>query len=301
MQVPPVDWSTGRAAGPAFFIFRSCPGAYAAGVEPTPVVVRHRAMQMPRRFALAPALLAAVSLLAACTAGTGTPGAGTGTPPAGTPGSSPTPSLPFIDSPAAAASLVAATMPMFAGIGPKDPNLIGQSSWYEAAPLEVAKPPVEWRVTFRVGWGDCPSGCIDEHTWTFTIGVDESVTLVGETGPEAPQTVIDGLLQGSTGATGVTGSALAGPVCPVERPNDSACSPRAVEGAVLIVRGVGDTEIARVTTDGSGQFRIDLQPGSYTLEPQPVDGLMGIAAPMPFTVTSGAETHLAVAYDTGIR
>ncbi len=275
-------------------------------------------MQMPRRFALAPALLAAVALIAACTGGTGTPGAGTpgtgtppagtppagtpgtGTPPAGTPGSSPTPSLPFIDSPAAAARLVAATMPMFAGIGPKDPNLIGQSSWYEAAPLEVAKPPVEWSVTFRVGWGDCPSGCIDEHTWTFTIGVDESVTLVGETGPEAPQTVIDGL-QGSTGATGVTGRALAGPVCPVERPNDSACGPRAVEGAVLVVRGVGGTEVARVTTDGSGLFRIDLQPGSYTLEPQPVDGLMGTAAPMPFSVTSGSETHLAVAYDTGIR
>ena len=43
------------------------------------------------------------------------------------------------------------------------------------------------------------------------------------------------------------------------------------------------------------------RPGDYTLEPQPVEGLMGTAQPMPFTVADGAVTWLDVAYDTGIR
>jgi Carboxypeptidase regulatory-like domain len=87
----------------------------------------------------------------------------------------------------------------------------------------------------------------------------------------------------------------------VQRPNDPACDNRPVGGAVLVATGAGGVEVARVTTDASGQFRTGLQPGSYTLEPQPVQGLMGTAAPMPFTVTDGAETFLAVGYDTGIR
>jgi hypothetical protein len=35
--------------------------------------------------------------------------------------------------------------------------------------------------TFYKGWGDCPSGCINEHYWTFKVDED-NVTLVKETG-----------------------------------------------------------------------------------------------------------------------
>jgi len=118
--------------------------------------------------------------------------------------------------------------------------------------------------------------------------------------PALPPEVIDALSAGSH-ATGVGGQVTAGPTCPVQRPNDPACDNRPVGGAVLVVTGAGGVEVARVTTDASGLFRIGLQPGSYILVPQPVAGLMGTAAPMPFTVTDGSETFLAVGYDTGIR
>lgn len=38
--------------------------------------------------------------------------------------------------------------------------------------------------TFKKGWGDCPSGCINRHYWTFTVGSDESVVLVNESGDD---------------------------------------------------------------------------------------------------------------------
>jgi hypothetical protein len=74
-----------------------------------------------------------------------------------------------------------------------------------------------------------------------------------------------------------------------------------VAGAVLVFRDGSGKEVASYTTDGSGLFRLGLPAGEYTLEPQPVEGLMGTAQPMPFTVADGVVTWLDVAYDTGIR
>jgi hypothetical protein len=99
----------------------------------------------------------------------------------------------------------------------------------------------------------------------------------------------------------VAGQVTAGPTCPVENPNLPDCNARPVAGAVLVVKGAGGVEVARYTTDATGQFRIGLLPGDYTLEAQPVEGLMGTPAAMPFTVLDGSETFLDVHYDTGIR
>lgn len=252
------------------------------------------------RPALLVSAIALAALLAACAAGEPSGSAPSGS---GGPSASPTarPSPGILDSAAAAAKLVAAKMPLFEGIGPKDPELIGQANWYEATPAEAAKPPVAWRVVFHVGWGDCPSGCIDEHTWTYDVEPDGSVTLVGETGPSLPQDVIDGLRAAST-FTGVTGRVTAGPTCPVENPNDpTSCQERPVAGALLVVTGAGGVEVARLASDSSGEYALGLQPGDYTLTPQPVQGLMGTPSPITFTVADGMPTVLDVSYDTGIR
>ena len=241
-------------------------------------------MRMPRRAAATIALVAIAAIASAC----------------GTSLATPVPTTKVIQSAADAARTVADEVPLFKGIGPKDPNLIGQAAWYEATPDEAAKPPVPWTVTFRVGWGDCPAGCIDEHTWTYKVGVDGSVTFVTQTGPALPADAI-GQLRDASQFTGVEGVVSAGPTCPVERPGDSACQPRAVDGAVLVITDAGGSEVLRVTTDASGLFGVAIKPGDYTLTPQPVEGLMGTAAPVSFTVTNGSETYLEVGYDTGIR
>ncbi|MHB8891153.1 MAG: hypothetical protein ACYC65_03820 [Candidatus Limnocylindrales bacterium] len=213
-------------------------------------------------------------------------------------GSSQSPST--LDSPEAAAAAVQARSPLFDGFEPVNQDVIGQDRWWEAEPLDTATPPAGWAITFTAGWGDCQAGCIDRHSWTWDVAADGTVTFVSEEGSPLNDGLIAGLIRDAKGP-GAGGRVNAGPTCPVERPDDPTCTPRMVAGAVLLVRDGADKEIARLTTDGSGLFRLGLEAGDYTLEPQPVEGLMGTAAPMPFTVGDGGLTWLDVGYDTGIR
>ena len=187
---------------------------------------------------------------------------------------------------AGAVQLALAQQGRFKGIAPLDENLIGQASWYQVTTAEDG-----WQVLIRIGWGDCPAGCINEHRWTYAVGKDARVDLVSETGDPLPST------------TGVRGTVTAGPTCPVEHdPPDPACAPRLVAGAVLVVTDAAGTEVARATSTEDGSFSIELGPGAYRLTAQPADGLMGTPEPMDFEVAAGAPmTEVQVSYDTGIR
>ena len=100
--------------------------------------------------------------------------------------------------------------------------------------------------------------------------------------------------------SGIAGRAVAGPVCPVERPGDPACEPRPVAGALVIVRGADGSEVATAQTADDGRYEVFLPPGQYTVEGTPVGGLMGNPAPVEVQVIEGFET-VDLQYDTGIR
>lgn len=216
-----------------------------------------------RRAALATLLL--VLGLAACAAAPG------GSPP--------------VDA-AAAARLALAQQARFAGIGPHDENLIGQAAWYQVTDVEDG-----WQVLIRIGWGDCPAGCINEHRWTYAVGRDASIELLAEEGDALPD------------ATGVRGTVTSGPHCPVETiPPDPACAERPVAGAILVFTDADGTEVARATSAADGTYAVELAPGAYQVTPQPVEGLMGTPALMDVEVEAGQPmTELQVSYDTGIR
>ena len=78
---------------------------------------------------------------------------------------------------------VLAHEPRLAGIETRDPELIGQASWYEVVPASGVGAFV---VRVRVGWGDCPAGCLSEHTWQFAVAPDGIVTLLEERGDPVP-------------------------------------------------------------------------------------------------------------------
>jgi hypothetical protein len=203
-----------------------------------------------------------------------------------------------VDSAAAAAARVLAAYPQFAAIGPLNKDVIGQCCWFEATPQKVG-----YRVTIHVGWGDCPSGCIEKHEWVYDVAAaDGSISLVSETGPPVPADVPGaGGGSGGSGTTGITGKAVAGPVCPVVRANDPNCNPRPVADTLIVVRTVGGVEVARVRTDAGGLFHIALQPGSYTVGGEQTGGFPTPPAPIAVTVVADNQTNIDLLFDTGIR
>jgi hypothetical protein len=113
--------------------------------------------------------------------------------------------------------------------------------------------------------------------------------------------LIAGCGGGPPAGPGVAITATAGPTCPVERPGDPACHSRVVAGAtILILDGQGNT-VAKVVTDATGSAFAPVPPGSYVVQPQPVEGLMGGAEAVPITVAGDEPARVAVVYDTGIR
>lgn len=105
-------------------------------------------------------------------------------------------------------------------------------------------------------------------------------------------------------ATGhLVGTVTAGPICPVVRqPPDPACAARPVTGAVLIIRQADTgTEAARATVAQDGTYAVDLPAGTYSVEPQPVDGLLGTPGPQPVEISEIDSASLDFGYDTGIR
>jgi hypothetical protein len=197
---------------------------------------------------------------------------------------------------AEAVARVIALEPRLTGIAPRDPGLIGQAAWYEVTPASGVGAFV---VTVRIGWGDCPAGCINEHSWTYAVLPDGTVNLQSEGGAEVPMDAWPA--PGGAGRTGIAIVATAGPTCPVETPNDPNCQPQPVVGAVIVVRDAAGTEVARAETDAAGAVFIEVPAGAYVVEAQPVEGLMGTPGPADATVVDGAGTLVPLAYDTGIR
>jgi hypothetical protein len=102
--------------------------------------------------------------------------------------------------------------------------------------------------------------------------------------------------------TGISGTATAGPVCPVERnPPDPNCAARPVVGATIVIRDASGAQVAVAITGADGRYFVALAPGGYVLDPQPVQGLLGTAPKQPADVTSGSITDVPLVYDTGIR
>jgi hypothetical protein len=210
---------------------------------------------------------------------------------------SPTPVPVLVTTPEQAIARVTLADKRLAGIAPLDPALVGQANWYQVAPASGVGAFV---VTVRIGWGDCESGCIDEHRWQYAVSPDGVVSVVSETGALVPDSAWPGTV--AAGRTGVGGTASAGPVCPVEKkPPDPNCGPRPVAGAVLLIRDASGAQVARTTTGADGTFFIELPPGGYVVEPQAVPGLMGTAGSQSVTINDGVASTIQLSYDTGIR
>ena len=244
--------------------------------------------------------LVVVAIAAACGAG-GTPGSASAPTTSASPISSamPSPDGGPVVTPEAAVAAVVAHEPRFSGITARDPDAIGQASWYEVMP---ASGVGAFLVKLRIGWGDCPAGCIDEHTWIYAVAPNGDVTLQSEVGPEVPSDAWPSHGSGDDPGTGLLITALAGPVCPVETiPAKPECAPRPVAGALIRVLDADGVEVATATLDAAGSAFVAVAPGTYAVVAAAVGGLMGAPPTQEAVVADGLTTSVALAYDTGIR
>jgi hypothetical protein len=183
---------------------------------------------------------------------------------AAAPSSSPAPSFDGgpVTTEEQAIARVVAHEPRLAGIGMRDPDMIGQSSWYEVMPASGVGAFI---VTVRIGWGDCQAGCIDEHTWVYAVSPDGSVRLQSEGGGTVPDSAWPGGAGEEPDRTGILVTAVAGPTCPVETiPPDPACAPRPVPDTLIDITDGTGRQVARQSTDGTGTSFFELPPGVYS-------------------------------------
>jgi hypothetical protein len=103
--------------------------------------------------------------------------------------------------------------------------------------------------------------------------------------------------------SGLSGTVVFGPVCPVERiPPDPQCAPRPGAADIRLVAADGSVA-ARATAGTDGRFALAVPPGTYRVEavaaaPGPGRGCQ--AEPAMVTVADTVVT-VAVTCDTGIR
>jgi len=103
-----------------------------------------------------------------------------------------------------------------------------------------------------------------------------------------------------TGDSGIRGTVLLGPTCPVETVG-SPCPDRPLADVEIHVLQGGDV-VATVRSDGDGRFAVALDPGQYLVQAVVEPGGPGMSAkPVDVTVTSGAFTDVNVPVDSGIR
>jgi hypothetical protein len=131
------------------------------------------------------AFLPALLLVAACTGATASssPSQAAATPSAQA-SSSAAASAPSGEAPGTpeeAAALVIAQNQDFLGFGAKNPDAIGQCCWWE-----VTQTSEGYRVLVHAGWGDCPSGCIENHEWVYAVSSAGEVELLEESGDPVP-------------------------------------------------------------------------------------------------------------------
>jgi hypothetical protein len=103
--------------------------------------------------------------------------------------------------------------------------------------------------------------------------------------------------------SGIRGTVLLGPTCPVEvSPGDNNPVPCITPYvATLVVLDSEGVKVATITSGADGRFQVNLTPGVYVVTPESGTDTYPIAQPQSVTVASGLFTEIQVNYDTGIR
>jgi predicted small secreted protein len=106
---------------------------------------------------------------------------------------------------------------------------------------------------------------------------------------------------GTTVKSGIEGTVMIGPSCPVQRVDDPSCDDQPYQGWIH-VNTTNGMWVTKFQADKQGIFKIELEPGLYNIDPQtPKEGFLPRASSQDVTVKAGNFTRINIQYDSGIR
>lgn len=107
---------------------------------------------------------------------------------------------------------------------------------------------------------------------------------------------------GAQNKSGIRGTALLGPTCPVERiPPDPACAPKLYQTKLVATTPDGARVIKEFSSDAKGTFSVDLLPGDYAIRSAVAANVWPYCSSETITVKANAYASATVHCDTGIR
>jgi hypothetical protein len=86
-----------------------------------------------------------------------------------------------------------------------------------------------------------------------------------------------------------------------EEPSSKSTAGNYADYPLIVLSLDGKKEIARVTADGNGNYRVALPPGDYVLDVQDRRRRHIRATPQPFTIVANRTVRVDMAIDTGVR
>lgn len=127
-------------------------------------------------------------------------------------------------------------------------------------------------------------------------------SYVGRTGPKCEFSPCPN--PGPTNAaTGITGTVLLGPTCPVMRdPPDEACADKPFATSLVVTTADGARVIAQVRSDARGAFVVNVPPGNYAIRSAAAANVLPYCGSSE-TISVPAQGYIdtTVHCDTGIR
>lgn len=125
------------------------------------------------------------------------------------------------------------------------------------------------------------------------------VPIPGEANTLTPPTATQPSPTETPSPSGIEGQTLMGPACPGPVQIDTPCPDTPIQATVTVLNARAE-QVAQVESDAQGYFTIHLTPGTYTLQPEPLNVLQH-AAPVTVTVAAGDYVTVIITYDSGIR
>ncbi|MCR4281374.1 MAG: hypothetical protein NUV88_03530 [Candidatus Kaiserbacteria bacterium] len=121
-------------------------------------------------------------------------------------------------------------------------------------------------------------------------------SYVGRTGPNC-----EFLCPSPTHNSGVRGTVMLGPVCPVMRdPPDPNCADRGYATQISVFRASNNNLVATAKSDAQGNFEVALAPGNYVVSAEGGQTLPR-CSPVNVTVSPNQYAQASIQCDTGIR